>query len=116
MAYCFPELSVAEFPTWIPIGCAVISCACAVFVAWRSGNWRQTDEAQKLIARVGAVEGRATKIEARLDAFEEKVEGLPTAADIARVEGQVETVKEMVRAAAAGVERIETFMMTGRAG
>lgn len=107
---------MSELPQWIPIGCAVISCSCAVFVAWRSGNWRESDEAQKLMARVGAVEGRVGKAESRLEAFEEKIEGLPTAADVARVEGQVETVKEMVRAAAAGVERIESFMMTGRVG
>ncbi|MBI1407312.1 MAG: DUF2730 family protein [Caulobacter sp.] len=95
----------------IPIACAVISALCAVFVAWRASRWRESDEAQKLIARVGAVEGRMTKAEGRLDGIDEKFDDLPTEADIARLEGEIGTVKELCRAAAAGVARIETFMM-----
>ncbi len=90
----------------IPIACSVVSCACAVFVSIRAGNWRDTDDARALDKRISAIEGRVQVCETR-------TADLPTKADVERLRGEVHTASELTRSALDGVRRIETFMMQG---
>jgi hypothetical protein len=88
----------------IPIICAVISTGCAVFVAFRTGRWRETDDAKVIAARF-------QKIEGRLDIIETKQLELPSKADLAKLEGSINLVKELVERSERGIDRIESYML-----
>jgi hypothetical protein len=83
---------------------AAISAACAMWVAIRTGRWRETDEAKALIKRVGDVEGRVRDCEIRM-------EDLPTRADLERLRGEVHAVRDGVQNANNGIDRIEAFFL-----
>jgi len=93
----------------IPIVCSVVSCGCALFVTVRAGNWRKSDEAQALFRQLAA-------IESRVQACEIRQEELPTKADIARVNGRLDVIGEMVTAANHGVNRIEDHFIRNYTG
>jgi hypothetical protein len=91
----------------VPIACSLVSVGCAVFVTIRAGNWRQSDAAQELDDRIGA-------IETRVQACELRVHDLPSKADLERLRGEIHTGTELTKAALEGVRRIETFWMQSR--
>lgn len=91
----------------IPIACSLVSCVCAVFVAYRGQRWRETDDARALL-------GRVSDLESRVQAVEIRQEDLPTQADVEKLRGEVHALAtqvtatgEQVKAAAAGINRIE---------
>ncbi|WP_374569672.1 DUF2730 family protein [Phenylobacterium sp.] len=106
-------MTTAQFIGMTP---AIVAAACALFVAWRNGKWRETDEAKALIKRMGEVEGRVDKVEGRVGTLEDDISDLPTKADIARLEGELKTVGNDVRAANAGIDRIEGFFLAKGVG
>lgn len=90
--------------TMLPLICSVVSVSCAVYVTIRNANWRQTDDARAIDKRIG-------EAETRIQACEIRLQDLPTKADLAKLGGEIHTVTELVKAAGAGVDRIETFWM-----
>ena len=100
---------------------AVISAACALFVAWRAGKWKAGDELKNFDARLSAAESS-------LQMHDLKFIGLPSAADIAGLRAeirnvglQVEHAEKLVERAEKSterversVDRIESFLMEGR--
>lgn len=88
----------------IAMGAALVSAACAVFVAWRGGRWRETEEAQALLKRM-------SDAESRISACEIRIEDLPTRADIARLEAEIKGVGQQVGAANAGIDRLEGYFL-----
>jgi len=114
----------------ILVGCAMLSAGCAVFVAVRSGKWRETDEAQALITRVGKVVTKVenledqlndlpTKVlndrlgvaENRISILETRVADLPSKADIEQLRGEIHAVCEIGKRTENAVDRIEGYMM-----
>lgn len=117
-----------EFLPFVALVIAACSLILNLFQIWRNGNWRNSDEGQKLIARVVAVEqspdwhdteagrrlvGRVSDVENQLSAGEERFKSLATKADVARLEADVDNLKHSIGGVDAGVTRIEMFLMNG---
>lgn len=107
---------------------SALSLMLAALTFWRNGNWRQTDEGQKLIARIVAVEqapdwhqtdsgkqivGQVAEIRERLARGEERFANLATKADLARIESDVENLRSAIKGVDSGVIRIEQLLMNG---
>ncbi|HVY32842.1 MAG TPA: DUF2730 family protein [Caulobacteraceae bacterium] len=102
---------------------AVISALCAVYVALRTGKWRETDDGKALYDRLGKAERwqdsepgkqmvkRVDHAHERIQALEIRMEDLPTREDIARLEGEVAKVAAIGARTENAVERIEGYMM-----
>lgn len=101
-------------PYWA-LAVSVLICLTGVYVAWRAGKWRDSDEARALHQRV-------ERTERRLDQHELKLKDLPTKADFEALRGEVRSVESGVRAELRGVEkqldgvdqgiqRVEGFLM-----
>jgi septal ring factor EnvC (AmiA/AmiB activator) len=89
---------------------STIACCLAAASFFRTKSWRDTDEAKALV-------GRISQVESRLSVIESEVEGLPTKADIARLEEQVRSVDHNVDRAQRGIDRLESyFLQTGIGG
>jgi hypothetical protein len=104
----------------ITAACAVIACACAVWVAFRSGNWRETDAAKALVGRVDVLETKVASFDdklsdkpsqAQIAGIEERIKGLATKAEIAAIQSDVHSLVREVAKVDAGVTRIEAFLM-----
>lgn len=98
-----------------PAMVALCLSAAALFIAWltfnRAGDWRQSDAGKETNTKITGLGDRLTKLETRF-------ENLATKSDFERLQGQISTIKaelDGVRgdaaAAAAGVARIEAFLM-----
>lgn len=94
---------------------AIIISALSALAAWatysRAGDWRQTDAGKETALKLAGHNDRLTRLETRL-------ENIATKEDMARLQGQIGALKaelDGVRSdaskAAAGVERIEQFLM-----
>lgn len=94
---------------------AILISACTLMLAWlafrRAGDWRQSDVGKDISAKLSGHGERLTKLETKL-------EDIPSKADIAALRGQISTLKAeldgvqgTVRIVAAGVKRIEQFLM-----
>jgi hypothetical protein len=78
---------------------------------WRAGDWRQSEAGKDTEKRLAGHGERLTKLETRL-------ENLATKSDIAEVAGrlsglkaELDGVRDHASAAAAGVERIEGYLI-----
>lgn len=89
---------------YVPLICAVVSAACAVYVTVRQARWRETDDAR-------AIAGRITALTTRMEKVETRQEGMPTKADLATLSGDIQLVKQLIERAERGIDRIENFMM-----
>ncbi|WP_194745735.1 DUF2730 family protein [Thermaurantiacus tibetensis] len=96
----------------VSMACAVVACGCAVYVAWRAGQWRRADQA---IADARAVTARVADHEQRLVLVEAKLADLPTARDIEQLRSDLRALGREISKAERGIERIEGFLMGGRA-
>lgn len=104
----------------ITAACAVIACFCAVWVALRSSNWRETDAGKALVGRVDVLETKVGAFESKLEdkpsqaqfaGIEERIKGLATKAEIAAIQSDVHSLVREVGKVDAGVTRIEAFLM-----
>jgi polyhydroxyalkanoate synthesis regulator phasin len=104
----------------ITTACALIACACAIWVARRAGDWRQSDEAKKLVGRVDVLETKVASVEnkvkelptqAQVAGLNERINGLATKAEMAAVQSDVRSLVREVGKIDSGVTRIEAFLM-----
>jgi polyhydroxyalkanoate synthesis regulator phasin len=104
----------------ITTACALIACACAIWVARRAGDWRQSDEAKKLVGRVDVLETKVTAVEskvkelptqAQIAGINERINGLATKAEMAAIQSDVRSLVREVGKIDSGVTRIESFLM-----
>ena len=71
---------------------------------FRTGRWRETDDARELVRRVDDAEDRLTKIEAV------QTNGA-TKAEVAGLKSELHGVRELVERTESGVRRIESHLM-----
>lgn len=88
---------------------AVLVSLCAVgislWVAVRAGQWRDSDSAKALLARVDETESRLDKLETRTG-------GLATKADIASLKSEVDGLcKQIDTQVVPGLNRIEDYFL-----
>ena len=89
-------------------GLSLLALLVAAATYVRAGRWKEGDDAKALVAEVKAIDRRLTTVET-------KIEGLATKSDIAELRAELKAMDKAVEKTAAGVERIEQFMMeTGR--
>jgi hypothetical protein len=91
----------------VPLGALVIATLAfilAVATFWRAGDWEKSKAGEAMKAKHSALENRVTIIET-------KISDLPTKADIARVESEIDGVQDKLALTHAGVVRIESFLM-----
>lgn len=102
-----------ELLPYFSLAIAVIACCISGWVAIRAGRWRDSEAAQALLARLGAVEKSAGLHEQRLEQIEEDIAGLPTKADFARLEGEIVSTCRIADRTEQAVLRLEDYMMKG---
>lgn len=88
----------------VSAGSALIAVICAVYVARRASNWRESDEAKALERRVTEVERDLSNIAVRLDT-------VPTREDLAALKSEVRALSREVGKVDDGVSRIEIFLI-----
>lgn len=104
---------------FISAACAVLACACALFVAWRANQWRNSDEVKEGFKssghRLTSLEGRMTVVETRLDhaPTAEQITGIK--GTLARLEGELNGVQDTMNRVDVSVSRIESWLIEGRA-
>lgn len=89
---------------WIAIGVSIIALIFVIATYARASRWRETDEGQRTIADISGLKDRLTKVETKLS-------DMPSKADFATLEAQLEGFEKMLRNTEAGVQRIEGYMM-----
>jgi hypothetical protein len=90
---------------------SVLSAGAGLYAVWQAGRWRRSDEWKVHQKAVSDISEKSKLLEQRVCALEGDVRKLPTAADIARVEGAIGRVESEVQSAAAGVDRIEGLLL-----
>ena len=83
---------------------AIISMGCALFIARRTENWRNSDGVKAMERRITDIETDCAKIKVRLDQ-------VATKEDLAGLKGEVRALSREVGNVDAGVTRIESFLM-----
>ena len=76
-------------------------------VAW----WVDARTKEKIDAAVNPLKLQLAALSSRVDEVEADVDGLPSKADLARVEGEVQAINREVRIANAGIERLEGYFL-----
>lgn len=69
------------------------------------------DAAETLATRVTAHHDTLTRHDGQIEEIRADIRGLPTKADLVRVEGEIRTVAEAVAAANAGISRLESYFL-----
>lgn len=82
----------------------VVGISCAIYVAVRTGRWRESDEAKSMINRITAVEQKVATVETRLM-------NMPTLADLEGLKSEVRSIAREVGKVDDSVTRIETWLM-----
>ena len=82
----------------------LVGIACAIYVAVRTGRWRESDEAKELGTRIETVEQKVIRIEERLSA-------MPTKADLEGLKSDVRAIGREVGKVDDSVTRIESWLM-----
>lgn len=90
---------------------SVISCAIATWTAVRAGRWRDSEAAKALVDRISSVERTSGLHAQRIEQIEEDIEGLPTKADFARLEGEVKTTCKIGERVEKAVLRLEDYWL-----
>ncbi|WEK38667.1 MAG: hypothetical protein P0Y50_08885 [Candidatus Brevundimonas colombiensis] len=72
----------------------------------RAAQWRESDDAKAILARLTLVENDITGFKARF-------ENVATKADVARLTAEVNGLEQLVKNTDAGVIRIEQLLMRG---
>lgn len=85
----------------------LLAVCVAVWVARRSGNWRDSDERKSDQRRIASIEADLVGIKFRLEA-------VPTKADIEILKSDLRAVDRSVGKVEAGLDRIEQFLMEKR--
>ncbi|HUO23688.1 MAG TPA: hypothetical protein VMU59_14320 [Caulobacteraceae bacterium] len=117
-------------PGWLALfeaGCTFVACASAVYVAQRDARWRKNGLAKQLENRIDAAQlaadrwhetPPAERIRADLDRHALTLQDHANAikhsasrADVARVEGSVKELGQVVGDAKAGIDRIENILI-----
>lgn len=94
-----------ELLPYLALLISVIACATSVWNTIRTGQWRDSDAAKALLARVDDTESR-------LDKLEERTRGLATKADIASLKSELHGVcKQIEGQVVPGLNRIEDFFL-----
>lgn len=83
---------------------SVITGLFAILTYHRAGRWKEGEDAKLLVAEVASIDKRLTTVEA-------EIKGLATKADLAEVRADLRGLERSIEKTAAGVERIEQFMM-----
>lgn len=93
---------------------SVLVSLCAVgislWVAVRAGRWRDSEAAKALVERVASVERLVGLHAQRLGQIEEDIAGLPTKADFARLEGEINTTCKIADRTERAVVRLEDWL------
>lgn len=106
---------------------AVVSTVCAVYVAFRDGQWKKNGIAKRLERRIEEAQDaadrwheteRAMKLIAEVDRQGAEIlkhgaamQHVATKEDMAHLEGAIKQAAKSARDAAAGVDRIEDILM-----
>lgn len=103
-----------EYLPYMAFLVSVIACALSAWTVVRAGRWRESDSAKELMRRVGVTERTIDLHAQRLGQIEEDIAALPTKADFARLEGEIQTTCKIADRTERAVGRLEGFLMEGK--
>lgn len=83
---------------------AIISMGCALFIARRTENWRNSDGVKAMERRITDIETDCAKIKVRLDQ-------VATREDLSSLKSEVRSLTKEIGKVDNGVRRIESFLM-----
>lgn len=83
---------------------AFIAVFCALYVAWRAGNWRNSDERKAMFSRLSAIENDVLAMKTRF-------EQVATRSDVEALKSQVTALDRNISKLDSAVDRIEAFLM-----
>ncbi|PZO04836.1 MAG: hypothetical protein DCF29_09510 [Alphaproteobacteria bacterium] len=121
-------------PVYLTIAAVAISLANFVVMLasfWRLGQWKDSDDARRLIDRVTACESglsgmgavgpsmaalgvRVGMVETDITGVKARMENVATKADVARLAAEVAAVEGHASRIESGVERIESYLINGK--
>lgn len=104
-------------PELLTVAAVVISMANFIVLLLsfrRAGQWKDSDEARRLIERVTANETDINGLKVRMENVATKADVARLTAEITGVERQVVGVEVHAKRIEGGVERIESYLMQGR--
>lgn len=118
-------MTIPEILQLVSVACAIVAAGCAILAARRAGRWRDSDAAQQLLTRVGAVETKAKENAAairaverettlKFDAIKDEIDGLATKADAAKLQGAIDRVCAIADRTEQTVNRVNDFLMHER--
>lgn len=102
-----------ELLPYFSLAIAVIACGISTWTAVRAGRWRDSEAAKALVDRIVSVETTTGLHAQRIDQLEEDIKDLPTKADFARLEGEVNTTCRIADRTEKAVLRLEDWWVKG---
>jgi hypothetical protein len=108
----FPDVSpsVQAYLPYVSLVLSLCGLTVAIWVAIRAGQWRDSDSAKALLARVD-------ETESRLDKLEPKVSGLATKADISSLKSELDGLcRQIDKQVVPGLNRIEDYFLKAGMG
>lgn len=99
---------------YFSLAIAVIACGLSAWTAVRAGRWRDSDAAKALDARLVKVESDTGLHAQKIGQIEEDIAALPTKADFARLEGEVNTTCRIADRTEKAVLRLEDWWVKGK--
>lgn len=110
---------IPQFLQIISAACAVMACLCAIFVAHRANQWRDSDGVKEGFKgaglRLSSLEGRMTVVETRLDHTPTAEQIAAIKASLGKLEGELSGLMGTVEKVDISVSRIESWLIDGRA-
>ncbi len=98
-----------------PAAVALLISGFALLIAWltfrRLGDWRQTDAGKEMAAKLSGHNDRLIKLETRLENLATKADFAELKGTIGALKAELDGVRGDASAAAAGVSRIENFLI-----
>lgn len=99
-------MTFAEVMTLVAVGLSALNAVVLLKTYHRAGQWRESEDAKAILARLTLVENDITGFKARF-------ENVATKADVARLTAEVNGLEQLVKNTDAGVIRIEQLLMRG---
>ncbi|WP_439471324.1 hypothetical protein [Brevundimonas sp.] len=100
-----------ELLPYFSLAIAVIACALSAWTAVRAGRWRNSEAHAALLGRVGSLESWKTLTDQKLTGIESDLSELPTAADLARLEGEIKRTISIAERTEKAVDRLHGYLM-----
>lgn len=126
-------MTAPEIMTGVALAISAANCLLMFLTFRRAAAWKEGEEAQALIRRLGACESDVTGLKGKSDGHDNlanrlaaaegvitglgaRMENVATKADVARLTAEFAGIEKHIKSVESGVERIEGFLMNSGRG